>query len=437
MLENNTTSADANAGEEILPPSAGGSLARSVGTSVAVPETDPERIAYNLWNEGRVDEAIQFLDREIAARRHGGSSAGDLSADLSHPKPSAIPPVSDWRDRHRAALAADFNAYGAAGSTLELSAQPADAIVPHPPKRPFRGAWIMGLCLAAAGLSGAALMSSGRIGESADTALPVTQAAREVAPVAIVPATDVASAKSDTNAAPSNLDQPSALEAGAVSAAADAAPPVEDNGTPNPEASNAAFAENVPDATDTTPPDEELPPTGDAIASDTKDVAPETTASIDTNADAAAQPEVRLPRQRPEPPAQVAARPAKSQRSVEASPSVIYAPNPPPGYEPSARGPFFDPLNHRRTLYAGGIPGTARAPRLRAELCGEEARNGAAPHHHRGSASRRPRTDHPHPPATNPKGGLLGRPSPFLLQSGSAARRRFPRARGTPRRTAA
>ena len=71
MLENNTTSEDANAGEEILPPSAGGSLARSVGTSVAVPETDPERIAYNLWNEGRVDEAIQFLDREIAARRHG------------------------------------------------------------------------------------------------------------------------------------------------------------------------------------------------------------------------------------------------------------------------------------------------------------------------------------------------------------------------------
>ena len=350
MLENNTTSEDANAGEEILPPSAGGSLARSVGTSVAVPETDPERIAYNLWNEGRVDEAIQFLDREIAARRHGGSSAGDLSADLSHPKPSAIPPVSDWRDRHRAALAADFNAYGAAGSTLELSAQPADAIVPHPPKRPFRGAWIMGLCLAAAGLSGAALMSSARIGESADTALPVTQAAREVAPVAIVPATDVASAKSDTNAAPSNLDQPSALEAGAVSAAADAAPPAEDNGTPNPEASNAAFAENVPDATDTPPPDEELPPTGDAIASDTKDVAPETTASIDTNADAAAQPEVRLPRQRPEPPAQVAARPAKSQRSVETSPQVIYAPNPPPGSEPSPRGPFFDPLYPRQTL---------------------------------------------------------------------------------------
>src|SRR6185312_5181639 len=120
---------------------AGGGASHSVENALSIPETDPERVAFNLWNEGKVDEAIQFLEREIATRKDRYGSVADAESPTHHVS-GEMKPVSDWRDRHRALGAAEFNAFGSSVRTIDLVAGPADAILPHPPRRKIRPAWV-------------------------------------------------------------------------------------------------------------------------------------------------------------------------------------------------------------------------------------------------------------------------------------------------------
>ena len=133
--------------------------------ALSVPETDPEQIAFKLWNEGRVDEAIRFLEQEVAAERgrHAAPLTGEAELPMLLPDTVKIEPVSDWRDRHRAALdPATFNAFGAAVHTIELVAEPGDAILPHPSQGRRRAGWIIGIGVAALAVSAAGAFWGGR-----------------------------------------------------------------------------------------------------------------------------------------------------------------------------------------------------------------------------------------------------------------------------------
>jgi hypothetical protein len=145
------------------------------GGALSVPETDPEQIAFKLWNEGRVDEAIRFLEREVAAERSRRAVSQDDDAELPLLLPDAakIEPVSNWRDRHRAALEpAKFNAFGATVHTIDLVAEQADAILPHPARGRRRAGWIMGIGVAALAVSAAGAFWGAGPGSLKEAALP-------------------------------------------------------------------------------------------------------------------------------------------------------------------------------------------------------------------------------------------------------------------------
>src|SRR5882724_4591637 len=79
LFDINATSKNARRREGDLLRIPSGEAPNPVENALSLPESDPERVAFNLWNEGRVDEAIQFLEREIATRRDGhepGHEAG-------------------------------------------------------------------------------------------------------------------------------------------------------------------------------------------------------------------------------------------------------------------------------------------------------------------------------------------------------------------------
>ena len=324
MLDDNATSRDARNGGARRSALLDDEAERGE-TALSVLETDPERIAFNLWNEGRVDEAIQFLEREIATRRetHGPENHADSSPNtLTRIGPNGLQPVSDWRERHRSALSpAEFNAFGASVNTIDLVARPADAIVPHPP-RSSRRAWVMVLGLVVIGFSASALFLNGRAGAPGDTVAPAVEPSAVVEPASIVPAED---AKPEVELA---------------SAQADADP------TPAAVIPDVAPVEASAEIADAPPPDDALPPE-DVGLDPAPTTAPETTASIEP-APVAEEPaivEARLPRQRPEPPADL----PRTVAAADPSPPVVFAPSPPPGYAPGP-APLFDPMNPRPTL---------------------------------------------------------------------------------------
>lgn len=328
MLDDNATSRNARRGGDHGADSLDGEP-DFAENALSVPESDPERIAFNLWNEGRVDEAIQFLEREILARTERYGPAQGENADLpalARIEQRKVEPVSDWRERHRSALSpADFNAFGTVRQ-IDLVAKSVDAILPHPPRRSLRPAWIMGLGLVVIGLSAGAVIWSDRAVAPGDTALPAVQPTAEIEPAIIVPP---AGAKPETEIA--------TAETGTVLPPKEAAP------VATPAETNADMA---PEMADVPPPDDELIP--EDLPSEPMTTGPETTASIDP-APADAEPssivEARVPRQRPEPPAAA----PRSSPADDPAPRVVHAPASPPGFAPGSAPPY-DPMNPRPTL---------------------------------------------------------------------------------------
>jgi hypothetical protein len=261
---------------------AAGAAPNPLENALSIPESDPERIAFNLWNEGKVDEAIAFLEREIASRKDRYEPAAD-AASLIYSGSPEVKPISDWRDRHRALGAAEFNALGSPVRTIDLVAGPGVAIVPNPPRRKIRPAWVMGLVLAAIGLSSAGALWSTHAGAPPETALAAVDPV-EPTLVKREPTADLA---------PTPQPKPYIAAAGANA----------DAGT----VKSVPIVTDARDEADEAPPPDEGAPATDLALDETP--APETTASIgsDNEAPGTAEPapvvEARLPRQRPEPPA--------------------------------------------------------------------------------------------------------------------------------------
>jgi hypothetical protein len=326
--------------------------------ALSVAETDPEQIAFKLWNEGRVDEAILFLEREVAAERSRRVASHDNDVDLPmlQPDTAKIEPVSDWRERHRAALEpAKFNAFGATVHTIDLVAEPGDAVLPHPPRGRQRAGWIVGIGVAALAVSTAGAFWGSVPGPLKEIALPFIKPAAQDFPVSTdaaadtTRATEIAIAPANTSVAPTPATAdpaPSPVQAASVD---DEVPPPDDEAVPEDAAPDAAEGEEgtgvsaVP-ATVPEDPAEASAPTDAAAA--TVAATPPTVA--------------RLPRQRPEPPLNV----PSSAHLVGAQPSTLdeqrlrLAPVPAfprPGF-PSQYGPRLSPYYDPRTPHPNLTP---------------------------------------------------------------------------------
>jgi hypothetical protein len=287
-------------------------------TALAAPDIDPERIAYRLWNEGRIDEAIEFLEREIAAERGRHRATALVPATGLDMRP--VEPASDWRQRHKTALTkADFTAFGAAAHTIDVTATPADAILAHRAKRPSRRTWIMALIVAAgfgaAGMAVWAPPGDRQLAGVADsTPEPIPQA-----PAAVTE--------------PAAVDDPRDSAQPAAGSALAVAPDAEVIEAPPPETEVVETPPPNPDALAELPP----PPAGAAPIAPADDTAstitlpgelpsePPTTASIALDPSAeeqAAALEAPLPRPRPEPSPEIVA-------ALNAQPAPDVIPEPP------------------------------------------------------------------------------------------------------------
>ena len=143
--------------------------------ALTVPETDPERLAYAMWNEGRADEAIEFLERHLAAERDHRRETALVPVSAEGKDAIRVEPASDWRERHQAALSAsDFNAFGASVHTIDITPTQADAVVPHSVRGSLRIGWLMGVCLAVLCVSAAGAYFVARDGDI-ETALAASQ----------------------------------------------------------------------------------------------------------------------------------------------------------------------------------------------------------------------------------------------------------------------
>lgn len=309
----------------------------SAETALAVPETDPERIAYSMWQEGRVDEAIQYLERHLAAerdrRRETALVPGSAGAGSDAIR---IEPASDWRERHRAALSsADFNAFGAPVHTIDVTPTQADAIIAHGVRRSMRSAWLMVFCLAVLLGSSAAAFWYARGDAAVETAaLPAAETIVDVEPATSAPAvvtepeTQVAATEPDAEAA--DVPPPDDTEVAET-------PPLETEAAPGGAGSLSNVASLPEDAGLLTQPSPSKAAASDAAAADTEAPAtdaPEMTASIEPMSDGAEpQPVVdaRLPQPRPEPPASVLATLEPAPAEV---PLVISEPEATPGELP-------------------------------------------------------------------------------------------------------
>jgi len=319
--------------------------------ALSVPETDPEQIAFKLWNEGRVDEAVRFLEREVAAERSRHTASPDNHEELSvHLTDTGkIEPVSDWRDRHRAALKpAKFNAFGATVHTIDLVAEPGDAILPHPPEG-RRAGWIVGIGVAALAVSTAGAFWGGVPAPLKEIALPFIKPAAQNSPVPTVPPADSEGSALEVATAPENVIMPAdaeeATEPSGSATVEDDVPPPDDAAPPEDSAADAG--DNPAGAGDT-------PADTAALASnsDPEELAeaPGSTDAVSSAApaDAGATPVAvaRLPRQRPEPPARVASLPPR----IGAPPATLddqrlrFAGAPAPALRYFRRNsPYYDP----------------------------------------------------------------------------------------------
>lgn len=323
MRENSASSRE-NDDPADVPPLAGG--------LPALPERDPERIAFRLWNDGRVDEAIAFLEEHITAerqrRRQARASADAPPSGLSG-WDATLEPASGWRERHRNALApTDFNAYGAPASTIDVTPKRGDAILPER-RSGRRKAWVMGLGLALVASAGAGLFWAGpgdRLGDEAILAAVGSETSPE-APL-VEPDNAISSEGQVEVAAPQTED-----------AAADTPPPEMASANELQGADERAIA----GAGDSNAPPPEMLSEG----SGWDPIEPESTASItpapeDALVENEAVMEARLPRQRPEPPAGLRSDPSET---AVIEPVIVYdnAPNPQP-VEPAPLPIFGQPF---------------------------------------------------------------------------------------------
>lgn len=305
-------------GEDDREPAAAEHGAVAGGGALAVPETDPEQIAFKLWNEGRVDEAIRFLEQAAAAERKRRSASREEDSAILLPDNTKIEPVSDWRDRHRAALEpAKFNAYGSAVPTIDLVAGPGDGILPHAPRGRRRAGWILGIGIAALAVSAAGAFWGGGPDVLKQAALPFLEPSAQDSPRGVVATaegersvTEVALAPAMPSArAPLPTADAAAAEAEPAEAAADEddIPPPDDEVVPEEGVENA---DESPDTAAPAPPD-----------ANPEELAEATTDPDRVKDDAAATPvaAARLPRQRPEPPKRIASAP----RRIGAPPSTL------------------------------------------------------------------------------------------------------------------
>lgn len=322
-------------GQTVLPFPQGDQETRAE-TALAVPDTDPERIAYNLWREGKVDEAIAFLEREITTERSRRRETALVAAAGSDVV--SVEPASDWRERHKAALSdKDFNAFGASAQTIDITPTPADAIVAHARGRSVRPAWLVAL-LVLAGI-GAALATNlwdtrERIYELAALPMlaseptadaeqaPATQAA-DVEPTPAEPETEVAAIGPDPDA----VDVPPPETEVAEIPPPDSAT-IEELPPPPPGAAPIEASEPVESegASAPVPPEEAFGQTSSKPPDEEELSGPETTASVESmpiDAESAPVVEPRLPRVRPEPSPEVV---AAANAAPEPEPLVIPEP---------------------------------------------------------------------------------------------------------------
>lgn len=285
--------------------------------ALAVPETDPEKIAFAMWNEGRIDEAIEFLQGQISVERDRRRETALVPAGGPGEDEVRVVPATDWRERHRSALAkGDFNAFGATIHTVDIKATPADAIVAHPPRRSRRAGWLMGVAVAVIGISAAAAYLKGGDDFAELAALPSALPA-QTEPAATPEPVSVA-AKPEMEIA---TVEPSDVAASVTpSEAADAKPPEVADLPPESEPVEETASTPVDE-----PPDEAIADNADLGASpdDASAPAPQTTASIAPAPEQTPILEPRLPRQRPEPPASFT-----QTAAAEAAPDPLVIPEP-------------------------------------------------------------------------------------------------------------
>lgn len=288
-----------------------------VGGALSVADTDPELIAFKLWNEGRVDEAIRFLEQEAAAERRRRSASQDVDSAILFPDNTKVEPVSDWRDRHRAALEpARFNAYGSAVHTIDLVAGPGDGILPHAPRVRRRAGWIMGIGVAVLAVSAAGAFWGGGPAVLKQAALPF-----------------IGSSVQDPMESPApseEVSEPTAVATAPAEASDPVPPPAAAAADAEPIQATAVDDEEVPPPDDEAVPDEGAPDTADnsgtpaanaapAAAPEELTEAPDSEQAASTDAGPTPPPAPRLPRQRPEPPRQTASSPPR----IGAPPSTL------------------------------------------------------------------------------------------------------------------
>jgi hypothetical protein len=244
--------------------------------ALTVPETDPEQLAYAMWNEGRADEAIALLERHLATEhaRRRETALVPTAADGKDTIPAE--PASDWRDRHRAALASgDFNAFGKSVHTIDITPTQADAVVPHSVRSSLRVGWLMGVCLAVLCVSAAGAYFVTREGGIERALTASEQVIADLTPALETPAVTPPDQETEIVATATDVD------------AADVPPP-----------DNTAAADVSP------PADEEIvdvPPEEDAPVEDVTSVPPEEDAADEatsTVSDDAFRTLVTLPQER-------------------------------------------------------------------------------------------------------------------------------------------
>ncbi len=342
-------------------------------------EEDAERVAFSMWREGRTDDAIAFLEREILLERDRrwkhDAFADRLEPHFGAPAPKVIvtPPPADgakpkrrgWRSRNAAPVSEPFFS-DASAPTIDLTAErppvtPLDAL---PERRMGRGPAIV----AAIGLVIVACAAAGNIWDNYRGGTAVEHAAPAMETAATVTASVVPAKAEPTQTAsvtPATLDAtpavtiaavPAASETAAAASLSSAAPTEAATATPADPPIEATAAEEPASATlpaEATPPagpDEAVALVGpqDQTVDDTV-TPPDELDEAATGADGGAMPNAsapiavaRLPRQRPEPPAGLTLAPSQPASVSQVAPST---PIPAQAPQPEAADlpqPFYD-----------------------------------------------------------------------------------------------
>jgi hypothetical protein len=342
-------------------------------------DRDSERVAFAMWREGRTDDAIAFLEREILLEKDRvwkrDAFTGRREPHFGKPEPEIIvtpPPATEAlpkRRRRRGASTAPVSEptfSDASAPVIELSAESvASAPIMVPPRARMGSgpAIVAAIGLVIVGFAAAANIWDNRRAATAERAAPVIAvplakddavapaATASITPAAVKPTAEPAAAE-PASAEPAPA-QPAALEVPAPSAPLD---------LPASGATEDEAAVVDPDEIVTEPEEEAvaLVEPGDDSFSPPDELDEAALGALDGSAldEEALNAPARLPRQRPEPPAGVTYAPQTA--------AVSPAPQSPPRYVPPPApippGPFATQEPYRsdtppRAFYgADGVP---------------------------------------------------------------------------------